>query len=437
VNIRIIFSLTIAALMAVSSPAARGQDTREMPSVEIDLPAFSMDIVSVLSTDMRQSRVDLYIHLLNERVSFIRDQELFRAETEFTVTITDSSGRNVEEKMWTESLETRNYDETVAPGAGRTLQRSFVLLPGKYLFDVQNRDVDTRKNTRISRPVTVRDFRSGSLSLSDILLIQSMSMTEAKAVISPNISANVVESESGFNIFFEAYCDSAMDSVVLVALVRSIDGTVMRADTLVKHLPKMRNACFMNVATRNLPPGPYSLVVEAWSKRLPGSEKTGVEVAGANRTFFIKLRGLPLSILDIDRAIDQLLYIADRDLIEEMKKVPPEAKKEKFLAYWKKKDPFPSTGQNELMEEYYSRVEYANKNFGHYQEGWRTDRGMVYIVFGPPSNIERHPFDIDSKPYEIWTYYNLNRNFIFVDYNGFGDYRLQNPIWDTWMPRNR
>jgi GWxTD domain-containing protein len=193
----------------------------------------------------------------------------------------------------------------------------------------------------------------------------------------------------------------------------------------------------MNVATRNLPPGPYSLVVEAWSKRLPGSEKTGVEVAGANRTFFIKLRGLPLSILDIDRAIDQLLYIADRDLIEEMKKVPPEAKKEKFLAYWKKKDPFPSTGQNELMEEYYSRVEYANKNFGHYQEGWRTDRGMVYIVFGPPSNIERHPFDIDSKPYEIWTYYNLNRNFIFVDYNGFGDYRLQNPIWDTWMPRNR
>jgi hypothetical protein len=83
------------------------------------------------------------------------------------------------------------------------------------------------------------------------------------------------------------------------------------------------------------------------------------------------------------------------------------------------------------MEQYYARVEYANKHFSHFMEGWRTDMGMVYIMFGPPSNVERHPFDIDSKPYEVWAYYDLNYQFVFVDSTGFGDYRLITPIWET------
>jgi hypothetical protein len=56
--------------------------------------------------------------------------------------------------------------------------------------------------------------------------------------------------------------------------------------------------------------------------------------------------------------------------------------------------------------------------------------GMVFILFGSPSNVERHPFDIDAKPYEIWTYYDFNRSIIFVDETGFGDYRLLTPVWD-------
>jgi hypothetical protein len=58
--------------------------------------------------------------------------------------------------------------------------------------------------------------------------------------------------------------------------------------------------------------------------------------------------------------------------------------------------------------------------------------GMVYVIFGEPSNIERHPYDMDQKPYEIWDYYDINRQFVFLDNTGFGDYRLITPIWDTF-----
>lgn len=79
------------------------------------------------------------------------------------------------------------------------------------------------------------------------------------------------------------------------------------------------------------------------------------------------------------------------------------------------------------MLEYYRRIDHANRNFEAYRrEGWQTDMGMVYVSLGPPDYIDRHPFAVDSKPYEVWDYYNLNRQFVFIDYTGFGDYRLVN-----------
>jgi len=57
---------------------------------------------------------------------------------------------------------------------------------------------------------------------------------------------------------------------------------------------------------------------------------------------------------------------------------------------------------------------------------------MVFITFGPPSSVERHPLDMDSKPYEIWQYYELNRSFVFLDQTGFGDYHLVNPDYSSW-----
>jgi hypothetical protein len=94
-------------------------------------------------------------------------------------------------------------------------------------------------------------------------------------------------------------------------------------------------------------------------------------------------------------------------------------------------DPTPETEINELMEEYYRRVDFANQNYSGFQEGWKSDRGMVYILLGAPSEVERHPFESDSRPYEIWTYESINRYFVFVDRTGLGDYRLEGPFWDV------
>jgi GWxTD domain-containing protein len=100
-----------------------------------------------------------------------------------------------------------------------------------------------------------------------------------------------------------------------------------------------------------------------------------------------------------------------------------------FNEFWRERDPSPDTRENELMQEYYSRVARANQLFGSFRQGWETDRGEVYIRFGPPDEVERHPYEVGQRPYEIWYYYDIQRRFIFVDEMGYGEYRLVTNLW--------
>jgi GWxTD domain-containing protein len=83
-----------------------------------------------------------------------------------------------------------------------------------------------------------------------------------------------------------------------------------------------------------------------------------------------------------------------------------DADREKFIeAFWLRRDPTPGTPENEMKEEHYRRIAYANDNFSEAVPGWNTDRGMIYIRFGPPDSIDVHGgVPGSSYPYETWGY---------------------------------
>ena len=95
--------------------------------------------------------------------------------------------------------------------------------------------------------------------------------------------------------------------------------------------------------------------------------------------------------------------------------------KRKFLSdFWRKRGP----GHR---DEYLSRVAYSNANFNIMgREGYRTDRGRVQEVYGVPDDVENHPNETDSKPYEIWSYHGIQGGviFVFVQRSQGGDYEL-------------
>ncbi|HEX7422387.1 MAG TPA: GWxTD domain-containing protein [Terriglobales bacterium] len=102
-------------------------------------------------------------------------------------------------------------------------------------------------------------------------------------------------------------------------------------------------------------------------------------------------------------------------------------------AFWLRRDPTPGTAQNEYKEEHYRRIAYANVHFAQAVPGWETDRGRIYIVYGPPEGIKtdsaRSSGD-PAKPTQVWHYHSImgygrNIDLKFVDVCSCGDYRLE------------
>jgi GWxTD domain-containing protein len=110
--------------------------------------------------------------------------------------------------------------------------------------------------------------------------------------------------------------------------------------------------------------------------------------------------------------------------------------------FWKRRDPTPDTLENEFREEYYRRIAYANEHFASGIPGWKTDRGRIYITYGPPDEIEDHPTGgsyqrpaaegggtTSTYPFQQWRYRNIDSigdNIIieFVDSTGKGEFHM-------------
>lgn len=99
-----------------------------------------------------------------------------------------------------------------------------------------------------------------------------------------------------------------------------------------------------------------------------------------------------------------------------------EEEREKFIeAFWDRRNPDPDSEDNAFKDEHYRRIEYANEHFAAGVPGWKTDRGRIYIVYGPPDEIESHPSggtyqrpmeegggETSTFPFEDWRYRHID-----------------------------
>lgn len=124
-------------------------------------------------------------------------------------------------------------------------------------------------------------------------------------------------------------------------------------------------------------------------------------------------------------------YIISNDEEQAFLNLQSASEREKFIQeFWLKRDPTPDTALNEFKEIYFKRIEMANRLFRGGRPGWMTDRGMIFILLGPPDDREDYPMGVTSeeKPTEVWIYNSLpgkpELRLEFVDFLGTRDYRL-------------
>ncbi len=121
-------------------------------------------------------------------------------------------------------------------------------------------------------------------------------------------------------------------------------------------------------------------------------------------------------------------YVASADDITRFEKLTTVESRRKFLMnFWAKVEGMQAGQGNLTRAKYLERVKTANKRYAILgKQGWQTDRGRVYILYGQPDEVQRNPSSQDSKPFETWNYYSIENGviFVFIDMRGFGNYEL-------------
>jgi len=147
---------------------------------------------------------------------------------------------------------------------------------------------------------------------------------------------------------------------------------------------------------------------------------------------------------DLVEEFNQAKYIAIPQEIKVFNNLTDEPGMKKFLTeFWRRKDASRGNAPGQLRTNYLNRVAYANEFFRSMGvPGWKTDRGRILLMYGEASEYERNPSTMNTLPYMVWQYYDLEGGvyFIFADLNGFGDYELvhstyrkelQDPNWQS------
>ena len=140
---------------------------------------------------------------------------------------------------------------------------------------------------------------------------------------------------------------------------------------------------------------------------------------------------------------EEVPYIITDEERAAFRKLSTDDEREQFIEqFWERRNPNPNSLENEFKEEYYRRIAYSNERYASGFPGWKTDRGRIYIMYGPPDEIESHPSggsyvrtpeegggETSTYPFETWRYRyidGIGQNIIleFVDPSMTGEYRL-------------
>ena len=140
---------------------------------------------------------------------------------------------------------------------------------------------------------------------------------------------------------------------------------------------------------------------------------------------------------------EDVLYIITDEERTAFKRMSTDEEREQFIEqFWLRRDPSPDSQENEFKEEHYRRIAYTNERYASGIPGWKTDRGRIYITFGPPDENESHPsggtyerpFEegggtTSTYPFEKWRYRwieGIGSDIIieFVDPTMTGEYRM-------------
>jgi GWxTD domain-containing protein len=368
----------------------------------------SFDIEIVPLRDDAESGVDLYVSIPPPSLVYARIPGGFRALYDVTARFSDRETETfVSEFAWKETTDVSTYEATQRFDPLIVSHR--ILLPaGKYVASVTLEDLASGQNAVRAQGITVIDPTNGRPAIGRVVL-QSRT-PEGKFV--PKVSFHVPALAESLRCAVEVYNGVRnLPAPVAIQILRFTSDTTSalppftysvmarpmgyglvhldRADTVLRIARQARISRHKQTLVFYLPvlaEGLYRFdfqVVVPSDMEIPDDTTLTV-----SRFYSLKGPGFPRPTL-LREMIASAGYIATSKEMKEMTSALPEEQRAKFEAFWLNLAKTRVAAAT-LIKKYYSRVEEANRLFTTVREGWKTDRGMIYVILGPPAEITSH-----------------------------------------------
>lgn len=471
---KIFGTLLFALMLTLCSKEVLSQQRPNMQSLIMAnrTPSVYFDFVYTPAGDDK-TRLDLIFRVNNDFLTFRRQNtttnegiiEQFISDLEIVVDIYDKETKPVpdrpllERQVWTKQIVENDYDRTQSSDYYSSGMVSFELKPDGYRI-IPVISVNGVQVTRTQQPATTRQAslfsrnrnsetasQRGLTVVPDLTaentaqmyLLRDTPRDEASFTFM-NFSRNVLYAKD-FSLLMSVPVEIESDSLVLELYEL---GTVERSN---EQSPKVWSAPVTTfekgtislsqsdkdiIATLTKSEDThtkYTTVIipnnrfkNAWFEARLVSWSQGDSTQVSSKRYLSRWVDIPSSLLNLDFAIQMMHFILSEDELNEMRRGSQTERETKFRTYWDELDRTPDTDYNEIMAEYYRRIDHTYKEFTTPSKlGHESDQGKVYIIYGPPQNVERR-LPASGNATEVWTY--GARTFIFTATTGFGDFRL-------------
>ena len=394
----------LAWLLAACSGSALLDDAHRAPTIayEPGVPAFELAVSPTIEGG--RTGLDCFVGVPPVVLVFAPEAAAYTARFEILFRLMDERGRTVvEETVRRDTLRLARHDATQSYTAVVFEQR-LAVPPGRYRLEVALTDEYSRQQARRRRRVEVLPA-TGPAALGEVRLSRRDG-AEAVPVLARHLAAGAYRASA------RLYRATHLRATVGMRLLRFPSDTAAaappylfrldhayarvrfdRPDTLAFVQRPLAASSPQVVPTFDLP-----ALSEGFYRAEIFVEEAGRPARLASRhDFVIHPPDFP-RVTTLDAMIESLVYLARlREMEPLLEATSPAERKRRFDAFWGSLIPERNQAANTL-ERYYARVEEANRRFTTYKPGWKTDRGMVFILLGQPLYVDWH---VDR---EIWYY---------------------------------
>jgi GWxTD domain-containing protein len=395
----------------------------------------SIYVIPGSNTGTRDSLENLYYlyKIPYNRLVFEKDDDNYTASYRLMVEVHDSISKTITRKIKEDNISVSDFDKTDDGNIYTQGLLSFqISRNGKYNILPVLFDKNSGREIRLNKiPLIPNKKEHGQNKFLVPVVVDSK--TVKKDFIISNFEGNIPFSVKKYDLLIP--CSDTSLSKIFVVLINNKKDTVFSGN--IYNSFKINNA-FEEKGGEIVLNGTGSQIFKNFiipfinEKLMEGIVSINVYESKESKssTDFekeVRWYNKPFSLFNPETAIKLLKYMENDSIVDSLLDFKEKDYPLILTRFWKKYDPTPETSFNELMNEYYSRIDYAVKSFSSIsgKRGNDTDRGKIFIIYGKPSELERTSNQF-GQIVETWIYKNPIRKFIFVDKTGTGEYQLIN-----------